>query len=172
MDLVARAQAKRGLNVGGMESALRVEFRSHLEFLRELMSNDQAQQPAVRAVVDKLITDLGIHTHRAIFLANSKGNRKVSVGGVMPRATALLGLLTKSCGKTEMERPDSPGIVKAPLDSWVGLTETEDSSGSRMLDPQPRIFIGELNAIAYTEIDVDIRDVRDRLIAIEKRHVA
>src|SRR5208283_3289408 len=52
------------------------------------------------------------------------------------------------------------------------LTETKLGPGSRILHAQPGIFVSELNAIANSEIDVEIGRVGNGLIAVEKGHVA
>ena len=40
------------------------------------------------------------------------------------------------------------------------------------MHPQPGIFVSQLNAFAHPEIDVDVGGVGDRLVAVEKRHIA
>jgi hypothetical protein len=42
----------------------------------------------------------------------------------------------------------------------------------RLLDAQPGIFVSELDAIANSEIDIDVGRVGDGLIAVEKGHVS
>ena len=108
MDLVASAHASRGLAFGEMESALGIEFYVPFEVGGEIVADNKTSEPAVRSFVDELITDFVIHPTGPNLLVNSKGRRRVSLAGVMPRRTASSGLLTKSWGKTEMLRPDSP----------------------------------------------------------------
>ena len=90
----------------------------------------------------------------------------------MPRRTASLGLFRKNCGKTETDSARLPGVVETPLDAGIRLPQAKFCFRARILHPQPGVFVGELDALADSEIDVDVGRVRDRLIAVEKRHVA
>ena len=49
---------------------------SSSNFLRELVADDEAGQPAVRSLVDRLITDFVVHIDRAEFLGEFEGQQK------------------------------------------------------------------------------------------------
>ena len=108
MDFVASAKVNRGLVLGRMESALRIKFHVNFKFWSEVVADDEAGEPAVRSLVDKLITDFVIHMDGAKLLGEFKGQQECFARGRDPTRTASLGLLRKSWGKTEIERPDSP----------------------------------------------------------------
>jgi hypothetical protein len=107
-EFVASAEIYGGLVLGRMESSLGIELHVAFEFWGEIVADHETGEPSVRSFVDKLIPDFVIHVAGPNFLENSKGRRKTSLAGVMPRWTASLGLLRNSWGKSETERPDSP----------------------------------------------------------------
>ena len=54
----------------------------------------------------------------------------------------------------------------------IGLTKAELGGRRGILNAQPGIFVGELDAVTHAKINVDVGDMGDVLIAVKKRHVA
>ena len=76
MDLVAGAEADRGLVCRGMKSALVVELHVPFELGSEIVADYQAGDPAVRSLVDELITDFVIHVDGAEFSGELEGQEE------------------------------------------------------------------------------------------------
>ena len=57
MDLVATSEVEGRFVVGRMKGALGIEFHIPFEFGREIVADDEANDPAVRSFVDKLVAD-------------------------------------------------------------------------------------------------------------------
>jgi hypothetical protein len=172
MDSVTSSKVDRGLVLGRMECALRIEFHVHLQFWGEIVADDEAGEPAVRSFVDKLITDLVIHIDGAKFPGEFEGQKEGFARRGDPTANRIVGVVEEELRENRDGEARLPGIVEAPLDTRIGLTEAILAPGRGILDAQPGILISELNAIANAEIDIDIGSVGDRLTAVVKGHVA
>jgi len=135
------------------------------------VAEDEAGEPAVRPIVDKLITDLAIRIDGTNFLGKFDGQEESITGRCDATADSVVGVVEKKLGKNRNGEAGLPSVVEAPLDAKIGLPQAKFCSGSRALDAQPCIFVRELNTIANAEIDIDIGDVGDGLIAIEEGHV-
>ncbi len=176
MDLIASAQADHGLAGRGMEGALGIEFHVPFEFGSEIVTHDEAGNPSVRSMVDKLVTSFEIHVNRAEFSGEFHGQQEGLARRRDAAADGIIGVIDKSLRENRYVEARLSAVVKAPFHAEIGLAQSKFSRRwSReegILDAQPGVFVSQLNAIAYAEIDVEVRNVRDRLVAIQKRHVA
>jgi len=68
MDFVAATNVQGRLDLGGMERSLIVELDVAFESGSEIVADDESRQPAVRSLMDELITDFVIHVDGAEFL--------------------------------------------------------------------------------------------------------
>ena len=136
------------------------------------MAHNKAREPAVRFVVDELIAKFGVDPSRTDFLGEFDRQEESITCRRNAAAHRIIRIVEKKLGKNRNGKTLLSGIVETPLNPRIGLTQTECSGGEGMLHPQPGIFVGELDAIAYAEMDIQIGDVRDGLIAVEEGHVA
>src|SRR5208337_4257195 len=107
----------------------------------------------------------------AKFFRELNGQEEDIVSGGDATADGIVGVIKEELGENRDGEARLPGVVETPLDAGIGLTHTKFSRGIGTLDAQPGIFVSELDAIADAEIDVDVRGVRDGLVAVEKGHV-
>src|SRR5208283_5298592 len=138
----------------------------------EIVAEYQAGEPAVWSLMGKLITDFVIHADGAKFPGEFDRHKETLAGRCDAAPDRVVGIVQEGLGENRDVEAGFPGIVETPLDAEIRLTETKLGPGSRILHAQPGIFVSELNAIANSEIDVEIGRVGDGLIAVEKGHVA
>jgi len=171
-DLVAAAEVYRGLVFGRMESSLGVELYVPFEFWSEIVAHDQTGKPAVRSFVDKLITDFVVHVDGAKFFGEFEGQEEGIARRRDAAADRVVRIVEEKLGKNRDVEAGLSCVVETPLDAGIGLTYTKLGRGRGVVDTQPGIFVGELDAVTNAEIDVYVRCVGDGLIAIKKGHVA
>ena len=172
MDLVASAQANRGLAFGGMESALGIEFHVPFEAGGEIVADNKTTEPAVRSFVDELITDFVIHPDGAESPGEFEGQEESIARRSDAPADRIVRVVDKELGENRDVEAGLSGVVETPFDAEIRLAQTKLSRGRRILDAQPSVFVSELDAIAHSEIDVKVRRVGDRLMAVEEGHVS
>lgn len=172
MEFVAATKVDSRLVLRRVESSLIVELDIALEFGSEIVAHHEATQPAVRPFVDELVADFVIHIHGPKFLRKLERQKERIARRSDSTPNGIVGIIDEELREHRHGQPRLPGIVKAPLHARIGLTQTKLGPGRRILNPEPGIFVGELDAFADAKIDVEIGSVGDGLIAVEKRHVA
>lgn len=171
MDFVAAADADGWLAFGGMEGALGIEFQVQFEFGGEVVAHDEAGDPTVGSFMDELIAEFGIDVEGAKFFGELKGQEKRIAGWSNAARNRIVGIVQKELRESRDREATFSRVVETPLDAEIGLAEAEFRRGRGILDAQPGIFVGELDAIANSEIDIEVGNVGDGLVAIEKGHV-
>jgi len=171
MDFVARAEVNRRLLLGKTERARAINLHVDLELRSEFMADHQAAEPAVPSFVDKLIADFVVHTDGSKFLREFEGQQESFTSGRDPPADGVIRVVEEELRENRDLEAGFPCIVETPLDAGIRLPQAVFGRGLGILNAQPGILISELDAVADSKIDVNVGSVRDRLIAVQKRHV-
>jgi len=129
VDLVASPQLNRGLALGRMEGALRVELHVPFEFWIEIVADNHAGQPAIRSFVNKLIADFPIHIDRAEFLGEFNGKKKALARGHDAPADGVVKVVEEQLRENRDVEARLSGVVKTPFDPGIGLTQAKLSCG-------------------------------------------
>ena len=172
MNFVATSKVDGGLVFGRMEGSLRINFHVAFEFWSEIVAHHEPGEPAVRSFVGKLISDFVVHIDPADFFGEFERQKENFTRRRNPAMDGIIGIVEEQLGENRDVKAGLAGVVEMPFYPGVGLTEPILGLGRRVSNPEPGVFIGKLNVLANAEIKVDVGSVRDRLIAIEKRHVA
>ena len=136
------------------------------------MAEDEAGEPGVRSLADKLITDFVIHLDRAEFPGELERQEESMAGSCDATADGVVGIVEEKLGESRDGEAGLSVAVETPFNARIGLPQAKFSRGRGILNAQPGAFVRELDAIANAEIDVEVGDVGDGLIAIEEGHVA
>ena len=110
-----------------MESALGIDLHVHFEFFRELVADDEAREPAVRSLVDELITEFVVHINRAEFLRKFEGQEEGLTRGRDSPADRVVGVVEEQLRENRNRKAGFSRIVKPPFDAGIGLTQAEFS---------------------------------------------
>src|ERR1700683_1957648 len=92
-----------------------------------------------------------------------------------PRGDAAVHRLVRVVKRNLREKGYSQSgvfiVIETPFHSELILSEAVLGRSRKIVHSQPRIFEGELDAVAKTEIDIDIGCMSDRLLVVKERHV-
>jgi len=171
MEFVTTAKVKGGLIGGGMEDSLIVQLHIQFKLFREIMANDEASDPAIRAGMDVLIADFVVDINRPKFLGKLDGHEEGIVGWGDTAVRGVVRVVEKELRENRDPKAVFAGVVETPLHAGIRLLQAKLGGGTGILYTQPGTLVGELDAIADAEIDIDVRRVRNRAIAVKEWHV-
>ena len=172
VDLVATAHPDGGLSDGRMEGSLGIKLHVSFQSWREFVANYQSCKPAIRPFMGELIADFVIHIYGAKLPGDFKRQEKTLAGRCDPTPDGVVGVVEEELRKSRDGEAGFSGVVETPLDAKIGLTQAKLGRGRGVLHAQPSVFVGKLDAIADSEIEVEVGRVRNRLIAVIEGHVA
>src|ERR1700733_2665303 len=170
MEFIAGAKVNRGLVHRRVKRVLIVELHVEFQLSRDIASDHQSKKSAIRPLVNELVAHLIIHIDWANFSREFDGKKERFACRGNATADGIVGIIEEELRENRNVKPGLPFVVEAPFYAGVGLTHAVFGRGRRTLNPQPRILVCELDAVANAEIDVNIRGVRHRLIAVEEGH--
>src|SRR5208337_3400716 len=104
----------------------------------------------------KLITDFVIHADGAKFPGEFDRHKETLAGRCDAAPDRVVGIVQEGLGENRDVEAGFPGIVETPTGGENKMAEAQLWPGSRNPQAQTRIFGSELNAIANSEIDVEI----------------
>src|SRR5271165_3124961 len=118
--------------------------------------------------MDKLITEFVIDIDGAKLFGEFEGQQERLAGRRDAAADGVVRVVEEGLRKNRDAESRFPGIVETPLDAGIRLAQAILSRGLGILDAQPGILVRELNALANSEVDVDVGSVGDGLTAVQK----
>lgn len=171
MDFVPAAKVNRRLILGGMETTLVVKLHVEFELWSELVADDEAGEPGVRSLMHKLITDFIVHFDGPKLSGKFERQQEALARRRDPAAYRVVRIVQKSLRENRDVESRLPGIIETPLKARIRLTQAIFSRGFGVFHAQPRIFVSQLDAIAHPKVNIDVRRMRNGLIAVKKWHV-
>lgn len=172
MELIAGAKVDRGLIHGRMKRVLIVELHVQFQFSGDVPSHHQSEKSSILPFAHELVAHFVIHIDRAELSREFDGEQERFARRSDAPADRIVGVIQKELREGRNVKPRLPFVVEAPLYPGIGLAHPIFGRGGRALNAQPGILVCELDAIANTEIDINVRGVGDRLVAVKEGHVA
>src|ERR1700728_5289419 len=121
--------------------------------------------------MNQVIPGFPIYIDRAKFL--TEFDRQDQAGA--SRGDAAVHRVVRVVERNLREDGDSQSgifiVIETPFHSELILSEAVLGRSRKIVHSQPGIFEGELDAVAKTEIDIDIGRMSDGLLVVKERHV-
>lgn len=172
VDLVAGAGIESGLPFRGVIRAEVEKFGVELEFLCEVVADDQARQVPIRAEMNDVVANLPIHVHGPKLFFEFDGKEKARAARRDSADERVVWIVHRSLGEDADFETVLSLIEESPFDAQNILLQPVFRIARWILNAQPGALIGELDARAETKIDVHVRCVGGGIIRVEEWHVA
>ncbi len=155
-----------------MERTQRVEFGVHLEILADIATNHDAGDVAVWSQTHEVVANVPIQIHWTELFRKFKWQNQTGSGRCDSATDGIIRIVQRELWKHGHGETKALIVIESPLRPKPILGKAVFRISRRVIHTQLCIFKLKLSAVAKTEIYVYVGGVRDRLIVVEKRHIA
>src|SRR5580692_8984374 len=160
------------LACGRVESSQRVEFGVNFKIFRQVVPHYYAGEPTIVSCMDVVVAGFPVQIDGPELFRKLQGKNHTGAAGSDAAGGGVVRIVERNLGKNGDGESGFFVVIKSPFDAELILAEAVFGRAGRIDYAQPRIFKGELDAIAQTVIDVYVRLMGDGIVGVEEGHVA
>ena len=136
------------------------------------VAHDHAGEPAAGSVMHEVVAELNVRIQRTELAGKFKRQQERLAGGSDAALHRVVGIVDEPLREGRDREALLAGIVEAPLDAEIRLPQPILCLTARVGNAQPRVFVGELDALADAIVEVKVGRVAYGIVAVEQRNVA